>query len=123
MGYGGSGKQVRDLLHIDDLVALVEDQLLRPDHWDGVTANVGGGPEVSLSLMETTAICEELTGHKLDIESSPDTRPGDVRIYLSDCTRLGGHTDWRPTRSARDVLADIFDWVHENERAVRSALS
>jgi CDP-paratose 2-epimerase len=122
MGYGGIGKQVRDLLHIADLVALVEDQLLRPDHWDGVTANVGGGPEVSLSLMETTAICEDLTGNRLEIGSSAETRPGDVRIYLSDCTRLGDHTDWRPSRSPREVLADIFDWVHENERAVRSAL-
>ena len=35
IGYGGIGKQVRDLLHVDDLVDLIEDQLLRPDHWDG----------------------------------------------------------------------------------------
>jgi CDP-paratose 2-epimerase len=122
MGYGGTGKQVRDLLHIADLVTLVEDQLLRPDHWDGATVNVGGGPEVSLSLMETTAICEDLTGHKLEIGSSAETRPGDVRIYVSDCARLAGHTDWRPSHPPRQVLADIFDWVHENERAVRSAI-
>ena len=89
LGYGGRGKQVRDLLHIADLIALVEDQLLRPDHWDGVTANVGGGPEFSLSLAETTAICEQLTDRRLDIQSSAETRPGDVRIYVSDCSRLG----------------------------------
>ena len=122
MGYGGLGKQVRDLLHIADLVALIEDQLLRPDHWNGLTANVGGGPDVSLSLLETTAICRELTDRKLDIDASADTRPGDVRIYLSDCERLQGHTDWRPAHSPRDILGDIFDWIHDNERAVRSAL-
>ena len=122
MGYGGMGKQVRDLLHVADLVDLVEDQLLRPEHWDGVTANVGGGPEVSLSLMETTAICEELTGNKLDIGHSAETRQGDVRIYVSDCARLAGHTDWRPSRSPHRVLSDIFDWVHDNERDVRAAI-
>ena len=43
IGYGGTGKQVRDLLHIDDLVDLVDDQLAEPERWSGVTANVGGG--------------------------------------------------------------------------------
>ena len=43
IGFGGAGKQVRDLLHIDDLVDLVECQLLDPEDWDGTTANVGGG--------------------------------------------------------------------------------
>jgi CDP-paratose 2-epimerase len=122
MGYGGRGKQVRDLLHIADLVALVEDQLLRPEHWDGETVNVGGGPEVSLSLVETTAICRELTDRQLEIGSSEKIRPGDVRIYISDCGRLERHTDWRPSRSPREVLEDIFAWIHDNERAVRSAL-
>jgi CDP-paratose 2-epimerase len=122
IGYGGHGKQVRDLLHVSDLVELVEDQLRRPDHWDGVTANVGGGREVSLSLLETTAICRELTGHSVDVGSADQDRPGDVRIYLSDCARLAGHTDWQPRRGPREVLEDIFTWVNQNERAVRSAL-
>ena len=122
IGYGGRGKQVRDLLHIADLVALVEDQLARPEHWDGVTANVGGGRDVSLSLAETTSICRELTGREIPVEGSDETRLGDVRIYLSDCSELAEHTDWRPVRGPRQVLEDIFDWVHGNERAVRSAL-
>jgi nucleoside-diphosphate-sugar epimerase len=43
LGYGGSGKQVRDLLHMDDLLELIEEQLRHPDHWAGTTFNVGGG--------------------------------------------------------------------------------
>jgi CDP-paratose 2-epimerase len=51
IGYGGTGKQVRDLLHVDDLVELIERAALAaPDEWDGRTLNVGGGREVSLSL-------------------------------------------------------------------------
>jgi CDP-paratose 2-epimerase len=122
IGYGGAGKQVRDLLHVDDLAALIEDQLQRPDHWDGVTANVGGGPEFSLSLRETTDLCRELTGNAVEVEPVLDPRPGDVRIYVSDCSRLGRHTDWRPTLGPRRVLEDILAWISENERAVAAAL-
>src|SRR5437588_10486600 len=47
IGYGGSGKQVRDLLHVEDLLELLDEQLIASDRWDGVTANVGGGRECS----------------------------------------------------------------------------
>ena len=122
IGYGGAGKQVRDLLHVDDLVELVEDQLGRPDHWAGFNGNVGGGRGCSLSLRETTDLCREITGNTVEVSPAGESRPGDVRIYVSDCTRLFNHTDWRPKRSAQQVLQDIFDWIRANERSVRSAL-
>jgi CDP-paratose 2-epimerase len=122
IGYGGAGKQVRDLMHIDDLVDLIEAQLLAPDHWAGVTANVGGGRDVSLSLRETTDLCRELTGNAPAVTETEEERPGDVRLYLSDCRRLFDHSDWRPRRDARRTLADTLDWIEHNERAVRSAL-
>jgi len=65
IGYGGAGKQVRDLLHVEDLVDLVERQLLDPAAWNGHTVNVGGGRECSLSLLETTEICRRLTGNEV----------------------------------------------------------
>lgn len=122
IGYGGAGKQVRDLLHVEDLIDLVERQLLDPGHWDGVTVNVGGGRGCSLSLAETTALCREIAGRELPIGAADADRPGDVPLYLSDCARLFALTDWRPTRSARDVLGDIADWIRAHEAAVRSAL-
>jgi CDP-paratose 2-epimerase len=122
IGYGGKGKQVRDLLHIDDLVDLIEDQLGRPEFWSGTTANVGGGRDCSLSLLETTEICRALTGNAVKVEASDETRPGDVRVYLSDCSRLFEQTEWRPRRSPSDVLEDIFQWIRQNERSVLAAL-
>lgn len=122
IGYGGRGKQVRDLLHVDDLVELVEDQLLRPEHWVGVKANVGGGRACSLSLHEATVLCRELTGTEVPIDSVPDDRPGDVPLYLSDCARLFAHTDWRPRRDARTTLAEMHEWITENERQLEEAL-
>jgi CDP-paratose 2-epimerase len=122
IGYGGSGKQVRDLLHVDDLVDLVDEQLGDPERWSGAVANVGGGRECSLSLLETTEICRELTGNEVPIGAEAETRPGDVPVYLSDCARLHSLTSWRPRRGARDVLADLLAWSTEHEDELRAAL-
>ena len=122
IGFGGNGKQVRDLMHVDDLVALLEDQLANPQRWDGTIVNVGGGREISLSLRETTKLCAEITGHEIEIGSTPQTRPGDVPIYISDCSRLSTLTDWRPTRDPRQILADIHGWICANESALRAML-
>jgi CDP-paratose 2-epimerase len=122
LGYGGTGKQVRDLISIDDLVDLVEDQLLKPDHWAGFVGNVGGGRGISLSLVETTELCRELTGNTVPVGGDARTRDGDVPIYLSDCDLLYGQTDWRPQRRPRQILVAIFLWIKEHERAVERAL-
>ncbi len=122
IGFGGTGKQVRDLLHVDDLVALVDDQLGRPEVWAGHTFNVGGGRAGSLSLLETTAICEDLTGVSLDIEGVAENRAGDVPLYLSDCSALFAFTDWRPERTPLDTMTDIHRWVLAHEAAVAATL-
>jgi CDP-paratose 2-epimerase len=123
LGFGGDGKQVRDLLHVEDLVDLLEDQLKRPDEWAGGTFNVGGGRGCSLSLVELTEICRALTGRSVPIESCPDeTRPGDVPVYLSDCRRLFAQTGWRPERDPSTILGDVLEWARANERPIRDAL-
>jgi CDP-paratose 2-epimerase len=123
IGFGGHGKQVRDLLHVEDLVDLVERQLLDPEAWDGRTVNVGGGRECSLSLRETTEICRRLTGNDVEIGAVAETRAGDVPVYLSDCTKLFSLDDWRPRRSAEQVLTDIHDWIAADETRIAEALN
>ena len=85
-------------------------------------ANAGGGREVSLSLRETTDLCTEITGNRVQIGSLTEERAGDVPLYISDCSRLFELTDWRPRRAASEILTDIFEWIRANEDAVRSAL-
>jgi CDP-paratose 2-epimerase len=121
IGFGGQGKQVRDLLHVDDLLDLLDEQLSEPARWDGVTVNVGGGREVSLSLLETTRLCAQITGNAIDIGATAETRPGDVPIYLSDCSALHRLTAWRPRRAPQQILADIHAWIGGHEAAVRQA--
>jgi CDP-paratose 2-epimerase len=121
-GYGGSGKQVRDVLHVDDLAELVEDQLVRPGHWSGLTVNVGGGRPFSLSLREATELCREITGNEVPVGGRGEESPSDVPLYVSDCAWLFAHTNWRPRREPRAVLEDIDRWIREHEPPVRQAL-
>jgi CDP-paratose 2-epimerase len=122
IGFGGTGKQVRDLLHVDDLLDLVDVQLENPDSWAGATFNVGGGRGCSLSLQETTALCRKITGRVLDVHPSVESRPGDIPIYVSDCTRLQEASDWRPRRGPAEILTDIYAWIVEHEAALAAAL-
>jgi CDP-paratose 2-epimerase len=122
IGFGGTGKQVRDLLHVADLAELVDDQLMRPEHWAGAVVNVGGGADLSLSLYETSALCEQITGNSLQVATNPETRSGDVPIYISDCRELGRLRKWKPQHDARQILEEIHAWICENERAVAVTL-
>lgn len=122
IGFGGHGKQVRDLLHVEDLLDLLDEQLRDPAGWDGAVVNVGGGRGVSLSLLEATQLCSEIAGRRLQVGSVAHTRPGDVPLYISDCSALFARTAWRPRRGARQILADIHRWIAANEAQVSRAL-
>ena len=88
IGFGGEGKQVRDLLHIDDLSDLVLEQAGRlvadKPAYRGEIFNVGWSIHSHLSLKETTAICRELTGHMIEIGSVLENRPADVIWFMTD---------------------------------------
>jgi CDP-paratose 2-epimerase len=122
IGFGGTGKQVRDLLHVEDLLELLDEQLQGPERWDGATVNVGGGRQCSLSLLETTSLCAEITGNELDVARTAETRPGDVAVYISDCARLQARTRWRPQRGPHEILTDIHEWISGHEAALRTVI-
>ena len=122
LGLGGSGKQVRDLLHVDDLVGLVDLQLVESEHWRGIVANVGGGLGCSISLLELTALCREITGRTVPVHASTDERPNDIPAYISDCSRLHSLTDWRASADRTAILTDTYKWIVANERALENAL-
>lgn len=118
IGYGGSGRQVRDLIAIDDLATLIERQLDALAGLPHRLYNVGGGRASSLSLAETTALCEEITGNRVEIERVVENRPLDVKIYITDNGRVSGDLDWAPAKTPRETLTDIFTWIQANEALV-----
>jgi len=114
IGYGGTGKQVRDLLHIEDLIDLIDRQLAQFASLDGEVFNVGGGAANSLSLLETTQLCEQLTGNHLAIRAVAEERPGDVPLFITDARRVQQRTGWQPQRSPAQTLEDIYRWLKEH---------
>jgi len=122
IGYGGTGKQVRDILHVDDLYALIDAQLRDEAAWDASPFNIGGGRDVSVSLVELTALCNEITGVAREIGSQPETSTVDIPIYLSDCERARRVFGWQPVRSPEAIVADIHDWIRTNETDLRRVL-
>lgn len=123
IGYGGTGKQVRDLLHIDDLVDLVDYQLKHFSDLDGSVLNVGGGIENSLSLLETTQLCEAITGKTIAIERLIEERPGDVPIFVTDSTEVSNRTGWFPKKNPHQTLEEIYHWIVEYEDQLKPILS
>lgn len=106
----GTGKQVRDLLHVDDLVRCYLCAIDRIDKAAGKTFNVGGGPGATLSLLELFALMKELTGREVSFKFS-DWRPGDQPVYISDIRRVSEVLGWRPEMTVRDGVAGLNEWV------------
>jgi CDP-paratose 2-epimerase len=123
IGFGGEGKQVRDILHVEDLCRLLLHQIENLGALTGETFNVGGGAAVSASLCELTAICEEETGANIDIASVPETRPADVPLYITDNTKVTERTGWTPERMLRDVVGDTASWIAAHKEELRPILS
>jgi CDP-paratose 2-epimerase len=118
IGYGGAGKQVRDLVSVDELCELVVRQIDAIATLPHRVYNVGGGTASSLSLAETTALCEAITGNRVEIARVAENRPSDVRLYVTDNARVTADTGWSPRKTPRDVLGEIFEWIREHERLV-----
>ena len=113
IGYGGTGKQVRDFLHIEDLLDLIDIQINSLDKLKGQTFNVGGGIQNTLSLYETTQLCQKITGHQISITPVEETRPGDVPIFITDARKIMQATGWKPKRNAEITLAEIYEWIDQ----------
>ena len=122
IGFGGAGKQVRDLLHIDDLFELIDLEIAHLDKINARVYNVGGGNNISLSLLETTRLCEKITGNKIKIGKSLKHRPGDIAIYITDNRKVKKDLGWEPKISSREILSDIYRWIKNNENKIRESL-
>jgi CDP-paratose 2-epimerase len=123
IGFEGKGKQVRDILHINDAVDLIDLQIHKINLFNKKIFNAGGGFLNSISLLEMTNLCEKITGNKLKIDSIKQNRSADMRIYYSDNSKIYSHTGWQPKYSIDEIFRDIFKWIKENENQLKDLLS
>jgi len=117
----GDGRQVRDVLCVDDLVRVFEAVRTNIDTTAGQIYNVGGGLKNTVSLIELMEQIEELTGRRMDYVKD-DPRPGDQLIYVTDHGKLTRHTGWEPQISVRQTLMRIYEWWKRNRDVFAPAL-
>jgi CDP-paratose 2-epimerase len=110
-GFDGLGKQVRDVLHVADLYALIDRQIRNLESLAGRVFNVGGGIGSTVSLRELTAMCVERTGNRIAIGSDPATQPEDIPYYVTDNSLVTAQTGWTPSYTIERSLDDVFDWL------------
>ena len=110
----GDGMQVRDVLHIDDLVAAYQAGIDRVDELSGEVLNLGGGPDNTLAIWsEFGPLLEELAGRPIPITYGP-WRPGDQRVFVADIRRAAERLGWRPQVSPAEGVRRLYAWVAAN---------
>lgn len=110
-GFGGKGKQVRDILHPRDLFELLKLQIPKLQEFRGDVFNIGGGLEGSVSLLEYTTLCQNIVGKKLEMGSSPATAEVDIPYYVTDYSKARSAFGWEPKLRPAHIVQDIFSWI------------
>ena len=115
----GDGKQVRDVLFIDDLVRAYDMATQRIDVTSGKAYNIGGGPTKKMSLLKLIAHLEQFFGKKLTYSFS-DWRPGDQRVFICDIRKAKNEFGWEPKIGVEEGVRLLAAWVKENKDEFRS---
>ena len=110
----GDGKQVRDVLFIDDLLEAMLLAIENIEHTQGEVYNIGGGIKNSLAVWsEFEPLLSKLLGHDLEV-AFEDWRPGDQRLYISDISKAEEDFGWKPHIGVEEGVERLFQWVKQN---------
>lgn len=109
----GNGKQVRDILHVDDMVSLYYMSLKYSKEITGNVFNIGGGMEQSLSLLELFELLEELLDIKLEYTKLPP-RASDQKVFVADISKARKSIGWKPQVSTREGIIKMLNWIKVN---------
>ncbi len=110
----GDGKQIRDILFVDDLVRAFTMAVENIDTTSGKVYNIGGGADNTLSLLELVEIIEKKISRKINLSFS-DWRPGDQKVYVSNAKKAFADFGWKPEINAGKGIDLLCDWVAENK--------
>lgn len=107
----GNGKQVRDMLHVHDLIAAYEAAIACSKKVAGQIYNVGGGPDFTLSIWaECGPMLEKMLGRKIPVKRGP-VRPGDQMVYISDIRKAKKDLGWQPKIGVEQGAKELVEWV------------
>lgn len=118
----GNGRQVRDILFIEDLIRAYDLAVEKIDRAQGQVYNLGGGPKNSISIWrEFGPILENKLGKKIEVTYSA-WRPGDQRIYISDTRKTKKDFGWQPKVGINEGLERLIAWVKENKKTIKKVV-
>jgi len=110
----GNGKQVRDILEIEDLIRVFEAAVKNIKHCQGEVYNIGGGPKNSVSLLELIGELEKILGKKIFFSFS-QWRPGDQKVYVSNISKAKKELGWEPRVGKKEGIFRLCSWVLDNK--------
>ena len=110
----GDGKQVRDILYVDDLVDAHMKAVMKIEKAAGQVYNIGGGRENSLSLLEYLGLLEKKVKKKIKVKYAP-WRPGDQKVFISNNEKVKKELNWIPRTSIKKGVDNLLDWIKENK--------
>ena len=116
----GSGKQVRDVLYIDDLISAYDLAAMNIKKTRGKAYNIGGGPKFSLSLLELIEILEKISAKSINYKFGL-WRSGDQKIYISDITRAKKDFGWSPKISPKEGVKKLYNWISGNKTLIKKS--
>jgi CDP-paratose 2-epimerase len=111
----GDGKQVRDILYIDDLIDAFDRCVQKQNLSPGEVFNIGGGPKNTISLLELLDLLEQLTGKRTKI-SFTRWRPSDQKVYISDVSKAKRELRWVPKTNPVEGIKSIVRWILEHKK-------
>lgn len=106
----GDGKQVRDVLYVDDLVRALREAQGEAERLAGRAFNIGGGPDQAVSLLDVVDLIAEVQGEPPEVRMA-SWRPGDQRYYVSDTGAFTAATRWHPTVAPADGIRRLHEWL------------
>ncbi len=106
----GDGKQVRDVLYVEDLIDAFQLAYEQIDKLSGEAFNIGGGPDNSTSLIEFIRLLKDMTGKQLPCHFE-EWRPGDQKYFVSDTRKFSSITGWKPDYSISEGVNELYRWL------------
>lgn len=113
----GDGKQVRDVLFVEDLVTCYKQAVARIEQAKGQVYNIGGGPAFGLSVLECLQLLEQLLGKRIPYQFA-GWRPGDQRVFICDLSKANRELQWQPRTGIKEGLRQLCDWIKAHKAEI-----
>jgi CDP-paratose 2-epimerase len=114
IGFGGSGYQIRDVIHIYDVCKLIYKQIKLFPKKNNLLLNVGGGVKNAISLKELTKKCEKITSNSIKLSAKKSTSIYDIPYFITDNSKVSTLYRWKPEKSIDDIIKDVHLWMKLN---------